>query len=116
VTETKVPVKKPFVTKSPPAAPVVKNYQEALTMYRTSGYYLQIVNCRANPIYPTSLVLKKGASFMVDNRDDRAHKFMVGKSAYTVKAYGFVIATANDVGTYNMTCDGGGSAGLNVQP
>ena len=73
----------------------------------------QFVNCKATP---GSFTVKKGTKFMLDNRDNAKHKFAVGKTVYYLGPYGWTVATANVVGLNYITCDGGGSARITVQP
>lgn len=108
-TKTITAVKKP--TTSAGSAP--KSYTDALAIYRTSGYYFQFVKCSGNP---GSLIVKKGKKYMLDNRDAVSHRFVVGGRAYTIGGYGYLILTADRVGTHNVTCDGGGSATVKVLP
>ncbi|MDD2757838.1 MAG: hypothetical protein PHD72_00500 [Patescibacteria group bacterium] len=88
-----------------------KGYTDALKTY--AGYKFQFVNCRATP---TSMVVKKGQRFLLDNRDNRSHKFAVGGRTYTVAGYGYAIVSSYQLGANNLTCDGGGSARVNVEP
>lgn len=88
-------------------------FDEAYQTYAASGFRFEFASCRGRP---GSISMKKGTKFMLDNRDNAAHKFVVGSKTYNIGAYGFAIATASDVGTYNITCDGGGAAQLVVQP
>jgi len=104
------------VTILEPASHAGTTYTQALNTYSAetgSGYRFQFVNCNGTP---GSLAIKKGVTFMIDNRDKDAHTFVVGSLTYKVGAEGFAIATAKDVGTYNITCDGGGAAQVIVQP
>lgn len=116
-TEQKItaPAKKPTTqtTPTPGAGSVTPSYADALKQYSASGYRFQFVNCRATP---GKMTIKQGVTFMLDNRDDKAHKIKVGSVTYNVGAYGFVIATAKTVGTNYVVCDGVGSAEINVVP
>lgn len=103
--------KKP-VTKTAPGA-VTQSYADALKEYSASGYRFQFVNCRATP---GSLTIKKGTSFMIDNRDNASHKIKVGPATYSVGAYGFVIATAKTIGSNYIICDGISTGRLEVRP
>ena len=86
-------------------------YEQAVTQY--GGYRFQFVSCHGSP---GTMTVTSGKKFMLDNRDAKAHTIMVGKVAYKVGGNGFAIATAaSAVGTYNITCDGGGAATLKVQ-
>jgi hypothetical protein len=108
-TQNTVPLKS-STPKIPPAASL--SYAQALNIYGKSGYRIQFSNCSGNP---GSLSIAKGTKFMLDNRDDKPHKIVVKSQTFNLKAYGFAVVTAKDVGTYNITCDGGGSAELNVE-
>lgn len=88
-------------------------YAQALKIYRTSGYYLQIDSCRGRPGVMT---IKKGSKFMIDNRDPLAVKIGLGGKNYLIPKYGFTIISADRVGTNYLTCNGGGAAQINVQP
>jgi hypothetical protein len=95
------------------AAPsaAVLTYEQAIDLY--VGRRFQFVNCRGNP---GSMVVTKGTKFLLDNRDPAAHTIVVGKASYRVPGLGFAVATASTVGLLNITCDGGGSASINVTP
>lgn len=88
-------------------------YAQALKIYRTSGYYLQIDSCRGRPGIMT---IKKGSKFMIDNRDPLAVKIGLGGKNYLIPKYGFTIISADRVGINYLTCNGGGAAQINVQP
>lgn len=107
-TATKPVVKKP----TNPLTPALE-YQQALTAYRKSGYYIQFYPCQATP---GSLVVKKDAKVMLDNRDKAAHVIGIGTKKYNIAAYNFTIATLSTIGTNYVTCDGGGRAVITVQP
>ncbi|OGL66440.1 hypothetical protein A2856_01985 [Candidatus Uhrbacteria bacterium RIFCSPHIGHO2_01_FULL_63_20] len=98
-------------TPKPPAAPKPLTYQGALELY--GDRRIQFVSCHGTP---GSMVLGKGAKFMLDNRDKKAHTVKVGTTAYKLGALNFAIATAREVGTFNVTCDGAGAATIQVQP
>ncbi|MDO8557854.1 MAG: hypothetical protein Q7S09_01525 [bacterium] len=97
---------------SVPAA--IETYQDALGVYSASGFRFQFSNCQASP---GSLVMKVGAKFMLDNRDVVARTIGVSSKIYNIGAYGFAIATAPvQTGTHYITCNGGGTATISVQP
>jgi len=52
---------------------------------------------------------------MIDNRDGVWHEVQIASQKFKVSGWGFVIVTAKEMGVYNITCDGGGAAELNVQ-
>jgi len=86
-------------------------YNEALKIYGT-GYRIQFAECHGTP---GQLAIRKGVKFMIDNRDNVNHTIVVKSQTFHLAAYGFAIVTATDLGVYNITCDGGGAAQLNVQ-
>lgn len=92
---------------TPPAI----SYSKAIATYKTRGAYFQLVACRGTP---GSISLKHGTKFMLDNRDPKAHVLRLGVNRYQVAPYGFVIVAAPSAGRYYITCDGGGSAFVNV--
>lgn len=103
---TKITKPKPVVTTKTSVGAegaITESYADALKTYSASGYRIQIVNCASTP---NSLTLKKGVKYMIDNRDSTAHKIKVETTTYTVKGYGYVIATASKVGSTNLYCDG----------
>jgi hypothetical protein len=99
-TSTKVNKNNSKTTSSPGAA--TPEYMAALNTYRNSGYYFQLSNCSANP---GSLTMKKGSRFMIDNRDNKAHRVTIGSKVITIQGYGFAIVNADKIGTNNITCD-----------
>jgi hypothetical protein len=100
----------PTKTTSPGAA--TPQYTAALNTYRNLGYYFQFSNCSATP---GTLTVKKGAKFMIDNRDAKTHRITVGSRTITVAGYGFYVLSAEKIGTNQITCDGGGAGVLTVQ-
>lgn len=112
-----VAAKKAMVAKSGVAVSgaVTLQYEAAVKIYKSSGYYLQFPNCHS--AVPSSiLTLKSGVKFMLDNHDSESHQFGYNSNTYKIPAYGFVVATAPvTAGHYFLTCDGGGVAELNVQ-
>ncbi len=96
-----------------PNVTAAMKYTEVMQMYQKSGYRFQFLNCQATP---GNMTLKARVKFMLDNRDAETHKIKVGGTSYTVGSYNYVIATApSTVGTHYVTCDGGGSARINVE-
>ena len=100
---TKTGTKKPTANQS---------YVDALNTYRSLGYLFQFTQCHGNP---GSMNIKTKDKFMLDNRDAVKHTLNLAGKNYTIIPYGFAIATAPAVGHYNITCDGGGAAELDVQ-
>lgn len=86
-------------------------FTQAIDKYGSTRF--EFVNCNG---FPGSFTLKKGSKYMLDNRDDAAHTIGVGSQSYKLGALSFAIETASQVGTLNVTCDGGGAAKLIVQP
>ena len=98
--------------KRPAPPPPSAKYQQALTVYGSSGYRFQFSDCHG---YPGKLVIKQNQKLMLDNRDPGKHTIVVKSQTFKVAGYDFAIATAKDLGTYNITCDGGGAAELTVE-
>jgi hypothetical protein len=97
-------------TKAPGAATL--SYTSALKTYSASGYRFQVNNGRVSP---GSMIVKRGKTFMIDNRDSKAHTVKVGSTSYRIAAYGFVIATAKTVGTNYIMVDGINAAKIEVE-
>lgn len=89
-----------------------KDYGTALGIYGKSGYRFQFSSCSGNP---GSLTMKLGTKFMIDNRDDKSHQIAIGSQSYKLGAYDFAIISIKKVGSFNITCDGGGAAQVSVQ-
>jgi hypothetical protein len=109
----------PSATTTPTSTPVTTggssnnlSYNQALAIYGKNGYRIQFAKCSGNPGH---LAIKQGVKFMLDNRDNAVHTIVVKSQTFHLGKYGFAIATAKDLGVYNITCDGGGSAQLNVE-
>ena len=108
------PKPKVTVTPKPSALQAVETYQDALKIYSTSGYRFQFSNCQASP---GALIMKVRTKFMLDNRDAVLRTITVGQQKFAIGAYGYVIATApSTIGTHYLTCNGGGTATISVQP
>lgn len=88
------------------------SYNQALKIYGANGYRIQFSECHGLPGY---LSIRQGVKFMLDNRDNKAHTIKVKSRSFKLPAYGFAVITATETGTYNITCDGGGAAELNVE-
>ena len=97
------------VVKPKSAVVPVTGYQKAVETYE---YQFQFSKCQGNP---GTLTFKQGVKVLFDNRDEKTHVIGFGASKFTIKGYGYVIATAPKPGTYNITCDGGGAAKMVVQ-
>lgn len=100
-------------TNSKPA-PTINNtaYAKAVAQFGTSGYRYQFANCSG---LPGTFTVKKGVQFMLDNRDEERHTLRLANRSYAIPAYGYALVTVNTAGTYQITCDGGGSAQVRVQ-
>lgn len=88
------------------------SYNQALKIYGANGYRIQFSECHGNPGH---LSIREGVKFMLDNRDNKAHTIKVKSRSFKLPAYGFAVISATETGTYNITCDGGGAAELNVE-
>lgn len=109
----KAPAPKPAAIQPVTTLSATEKYQQALNTYRSAGAYFQFVGCHANP---GTLSIKRGVSYMIDNRDKAAHTIKVGNvSSYRVGGYGYAIVKAPAPGRYYITCDDGGSGLLNVE-
>ena len=86
-------------------------YTKAMELYG-NGFRFQFSDCHGNP---GQMSIRQGVKFMLDNRDNKAHTIVIKSQTFRIPAYGFAIATAKELGTYNITCDGGGAAELNVE-
>lgn len=102
--------------KTPAAKPAPSpdtSYQAALSTYE---YRIQFVNCRGTALPGVgTLSVKKNVKFMLDNRDNKTHTFAFAGQTHTAGPYDFVIASISKPGTYNLTCDGGGAAKINIE-
>lgn len=89
------------------------SYEEALSIYKYSGYLMQFTDCKTKP---GSLTMKTGNSFMIDNRDSRSVKIVIqGEREVSLAAYGFAIIGAPvKEGAHSVTCDNKTSANINV--
>lgn len=89
-----------------------KDYGIAIGVYGKSGYRFQFSNCSGNP---GSLIMKLGTKFMIDNRDDKSHQIGIGTQSYKLGAYDFAIISIKKIGSFNITCDGGGAAHIDIR-
>ena len=90
---------------------VTADYENALDVYGKSGWRFQFVKCSGTP---GSLIMKLGTKFMIDNRDDTGHQIAIGAQSYKLSAYDFAIISIKKAGSYNITCDGGGAARVEI--
>lgn len=96
-------------TKQPGAAP--DSYISTLEKYTDAGYKIQFIGCSAKP---GKLIVKKGKSFMLDNRGDKSIKVTVGTANYFIGAYKYAIATEYTLGTNYILCNGIRAAEITV--
>lgn len=96
----------------PVTKPATLSYTDAVRIYGASGYRIQFLQCHGTP---GTLAIKRNVKFMMDNRDKVVHKFTFASQSVILPPQGFAIVSASQVGTYPITCDGGGAATLNVQ-
>jgi hypothetical protein len=87
-------------------------YEAALDKYG-KGLRIQFFECRSTP---GKLVVKSGVAFMLDNREGNAHVFKVAGQTFNIPAWGYTITSIRAEGDHDLTCDGGGSAVITVQP
>lgn len=85
------------------------SYGEAIKAY---PYRFQFVNCSGNP---GSMAVKKGAIVMLDNRDKIAHTIKADGQTFKIAALDYALLRTSAISNTFITCDGGGSAMLNVQ-
>ncbi|MBL8030286.1 MAG: hypothetical protein JNN11_03490 [Candidatus Doudnabacteria bacterium] len=85
------------------------NYGEAIKKY---PFRIQFANCNGSP---GSLSLKRNTALMLDNRDSIAHAVKVAGQTYVIKGYDYALAYIGQEGAYNLTCDGGGAASINIE-
>ena len=86
------------------------SYTQAVNQY--TGFRIQFTNCSGNP---SSLTVKAGQKFMLDNRDTRSHDFGIANLIFQTAAHDYSIVSGTKVGSYNITCDGGGTTRLTVE-
>lgn len=85
------------------------SYGDAIKKYK---YRIQFSQCHGNP---GTIALKVNAPLMLDNRDDKTHTIKVASQTYTIKKYDYALAYISKAGVYNLTCDGGGAASVNIE-
>ena len=101
----------PSTTTTTGGTPAALTYTQAMALYG-KGYRIQFNECHGTP---GALVIKSGDKFMFDNRDSSTHVVSYGGYSYTLKGYGFAIITAKATGKFNITCDKGGAATINIE-
>lgn len=103
----------PTATPSPAAIKTSPGYTKAVDTYQ---YRIQFTGCHGliNLSNSGTLSVQRGSKIMLDNRDPVAHTIAFKGVSVKVGAYNYAIVTANTVGDYPVTCDGGGSAFLSV--
>jgi hypothetical protein len=100
-------------TSAPPttAKPAIKklSYGDAIQAY---PFRFQFSQCHGNP---GSMTVKKGTKVMLDNRDSTAHSIKIGSQTFKIAGYDYAVYYSPTIGLLNITCDGGGSATINVE-
>jgi hypothetical protein len=88
-------------------------YSEALAKYSNRA---QVNSCEitVSSGIPGTMIVKKAASFMIDNRDNQVRTIAFGGQSHKLAATDFAIVAANTIGTFKMTCDGTEAATLVV--
>lgn len=105
---------------TPPAAPTYNrpqssdmDYNDAVNIYRKSGYYIEFLKCRG---LPPSITIKKNDRLMIDNRDNVGHQIIIGNNLYELGPFDFTIIRAPATPlNYYIYCDGISGALLKVQ-
>jgi cytoskeletal protein RodZ len=92
---------------TPPATKL--SYAEAMKKYPNR---IQFKNCSG---IPGKISIKRGVLIMLDNRDPKAHTIVIKSQSVRIPAYDYALVPATVLGTYNITCDGGGAAEINVK-
>ncbi len=85
------------------------SYGEAIKAY---PFRFQFVNCSGNP---GTMAVKTGAIVMLDNRDKVAHTIKADGQTFKIGALDYALLKTSALSNTFVTCDGGGSAMLNVQ-
>ena len=85
------------------------SYGDAVKKYQ---YRIQLAQCHGNP---GTVSLKTNTPLMLDNRDAKIHTLKVAGQTYSVKSYDYTLAYFSKAGTYELTCDGGGAATVNIE-
>jgi hypothetical protein len=93
-------------------APATGAYPKFGLPYIESGYRFQFSRCTGTP---GNLVVKSGKYFLLDNRDAQAHIFAFAGQSHSIGAYGAAVAAIWKTGTFQITCDGGGSSKVTVE-
>jgi plastocyanin len=99
-------------TSTPTSTPTTgKNlsYGDAVKAYPNR---FQFVGCKGTP---ASMVVKKGTSVMLDNRDTASHTIKADGQTFSLGKYGFAILHTSIVENATVTCDGKNSVTLNVE-
>ncbi len=74
-------------------------------------------NCRGSTGRQSSgsLVVKLNTQWLLQNSDEKSHKYAVGAQSFSLKPYGFVVVTAKQIGDFPVYCDNFPGAELTVQ-
>lgn len=104
---------KPKTTTTSGNKAVTSAYSLALATYTANGRRIQLYQCHGTP---GQLLVKKGYTYMIDNRDNTSHTIRIGTlQTVNVTGYGYLILTASTLGTFNGICDQTGSFQLQVE-
>ena len=105
----------PSVSPTPtgPTAIPPKPKKTPLPTASPAAPYVKLSQCVASP---SSLTLKTGAAFVLENLDTTARKISVSTQIFNMLPYAVAAATAPAIGTYSIVCDGVGVATIFVQP
>jgi hypothetical protein len=85
------------------------SYGDAIKAYPNR---IQFVNCGGNP---GTVSVKRNTPVMLDNRDKTKHTIKGGGQSFTIAGYDYAVMYPKTEGTFQLTCDGGGSSILNVE-
>ncbi|MDE2312000.1 MAG: hypothetical protein KGJ93_02845 [Patescibacteria group bacterium] len=105
-------------TSTPPAkAPASKSSGDYTKAVNTYEYRVQFYQCHGSVGTSNvgTLSVAKGSKIMLDNHDPVAHTFAFKGVTVRVAGYNYEIVTPTVIGTYPVTCDGGGALELNVR-
>ncbi len=120
LTTTSTVVSNEAATSTPSSTPAVsgsvgnKVLSYAALVKKYEGYRLQFSN-NCSQVSPNSFVIKKGLSFLIDNREDKEHIFSFSNQKYFVKSYGYIVVTTQAIGQHSILCDGVPRAMVNVE-
>lgn len=91
-------------------------YSQAINLYGSEGSRNRLqfsgTGCMASP---GTMTVKQGTRVLFDNRGFQARTYKVGSQTVRIEANDFAVITMYELGNLNVTCDGGGTAKINVQ-